>query len=85
MTYQEILWQNKLVWVVSLLSRSGKIHRYLKPYIGRGGLVVGEAKNGMLLIEFGLKKELRAIPAGCVIKYVDVSAARKPNGKIKHD
>ncbi len=68
MTYQEALWKGKTVWVVSLLSKSGRIHQYVHRYIGRGGQVIGEAKNGMLLIAFG-QFEVRAIPAGCVVEY----------------
>lgn len=86
MTPQEIYWENKYVWVVGLLSKSGKIHRYLKPYIGRGGFVVGEAKNGMLLVEFCRSKnrERRAIPAGCVAEYTKARLARsKANGQYK--
>ena len=67
MTYQEVLWKDKYVWVVSLMSKSGKMHRYVRTYVGRGGKVVGEAKNGMLLIEF--KNHTRCIPAGCVVEY----------------
>lgn len=67
MTYQETIWMGRLVWVVSLMSRSGRMHRYVREYVGRGGMVIGEAKNGMLLIQFG--KETRAIPAGCVVDY----------------
>lgn len=67
MTYQEALWKDKMVWVVSLMSKSGKMHRYVRKYVGRGGKVVGEAKNNMLLIQF--KNHKRAIPAGCVADY----------------
>ncbi len=67
MTYQEALWKNKYVWVVGLMSRSGKMHRYVRKYVGRGGFVLGEAKNNMLLIQF--KNHTRAIPAGCVVEY----------------
>ena len=72
MTYQEALWQGKYVWIVSLMSKSGKMHRYVRKYVGRGGLVLGEAKNGMLLIQFknhhGIART-RCIPAGCVVDY----------------
>ena len=83
MTHQEVLWQDKIVWVVSLLSKSGKIHRYVKPYIGRGGRVLGSSKNGMLLIEFS-KGDVRAIPAGCVVEYGTPESTRtsKPKWKI---
>jgi hypothetical protein len=67
MTYQEALWQGKYVWVVSLMSKSGKMHRYVRRYVGRGGQVIREAKNGMLLIQF--KNHTRCIPAGCVVEY----------------
>lgn len=70
MTYQEVLWQNKLVWVTGLVSKSGRLHRYVRKFVGRGGLVVAEAKNGMLLVEFG-RNHVRAIPAGCLTPYAD--------------
>ena len=68
MTYQEVLWQGKLVWVTGIVSKSGKCHRYVRKFVGRGGVVKGESKNGMLLVEFGPRK-VRAIPAGCVTLY----------------
>ncbi len=68
MTYQEVLWAGKIVWVVSLLSKSGKIHRYLRKYVGKHGIVRGEAKNGTLLIEFS-DRRTRAVPAGCVADF----------------
>ncbi len=67
MTYQEALWKDKYVCVVSLMSKSGKMHRYVRRYVGRGGKVMGEAKNNMLLIQF--RNHTRAIPAGCVVDY----------------
>jgi len=67
MTYQEVLWQGKLVWVTGILSRSGRLHRALKPYVGRGGVVLRESKNGQLLVQFGL--QTRCVPAGCVAEY----------------
>ena len=73
MTYQEVLWQGKVVWVTGILSKSGRLHRVYRKYVGLGGHVVGEAKNGMLLIEFGNHK--RAIPAGCVAECVTVRNA----------
>ena len=74
MTYQEALWKGRYVWVVSLMSRSGRMHRYVRKYVGRGGLVKGDAKNGMLLIQF--KNHTRAIPAGCVVDYNVPKSAR---------
>lgn len=66
MTHQETLWKHKKIMVISLMSKSGKIHLYVKKYIGRFGLVRGQAKNGMLLIRF--KGHTRSIPAGCVVE-----------------
>ena len=70
MTRQEAIWKNKYVWVVGILSRSGKLHYTYRKYVGRGGKVVGEAKNGMLLVEFS--RHVRAIPAGCLAPYGEV-------------
>lgn len=67
MTYQEALWKGKYVWVVSILSKSGKMHYTYRKYIGKGGFVLGEAKNNMLLVKF--KNHTRAIPAGCLAEY----------------
>lgn len=71
MTHQEATWKGHYVWCVSIMSKNRRIHRYLKPYVGRPGFVHGEAKNGMLLIEFGLsiKSELRCVPSSCVALY----------------
>ena len=74
MTYQEAIWKGKVVWVTGILSKSGRLHRVYRPYVGRGGRVVGEAKNGMLLIDFG-RNHKRAIPAGCVAEYGTVRNA----------
>ena len=73
MTYQEVLWQGKYVWVVGILSKSGRIHRDLRQYVGRGGKVLGESKNGRLLVQF--KGHTRGIPAGCVAEYGTVKTA----------
>jgi hypothetical protein len=75
MTYQEVLWKGKQVWVVGILSKSGKLHRYLRKYVGRDGVVLGESKNGMLLVQFG--KRTRCIPAGCLALYSEVYTAGK--------
>ena len=71
MTYQEVLWKDKYICVVSIMTKNKRIHSYLKQYVGRGGYVVGEAKNGMLLVEFGFgsKRHLRCIPSSCGIRY----------------
>lgn len=78
MTYQEVLWQGKYVWVTGIVSKSGKCHRYVRKFVGRGGMVLGEAKNGMLLIQFGKDRQRdkrRAIPAGCVTLYSEAKWA----------
>ena len=67
MTHQEVLWQGKLVWVTGILSKNNRMHRALRPYVGRGGFVLRESKNGQLLVQFG--KQTRCIPAGCVTEY----------------
>lgn len=74
MTIQEAIWKDQLVWVVGIMSRSGKLHRYVREYVGRGGVVVGEAKNGMLLVQFK-RNHVRSIPAGCLALYTEVSNA----------
>lgn len=79
MTYQECLWQGKTVLVVSIMSKSGKVHIYVKRFVGRQGIVLGEAKNGMLLIRFQMSKYFRktiSIPAGCVIECTEVQFAQ---------
>lgn len=73
MTYQEAIWKDKIVWVVGILSKSGKLHREYRKYVGRGGYVLGEAKNGMLLVQFN--RHTRAIPAGCLAVYGEVKTA----------
>lgn len=74
MTYQEVLLQGKVVLVTGMVSRSGKCHKYVKKYVGRQGCVIGEAKNGMLLVAFGNRS--RAIPAGCVTRDDEVTWAK---------
>lgn len=75
MTYQEVLWQGKFVWITGIKSKSGKLHRYVREFVGRGGVVVREAKNGMLLVQ--LKPNLlRSIPAGCLTLYTEVKTAK---------
>lgn len=76
MTYQDCIWKDKIVWVVSIMSKNKRIHRYLKNYVGRGGFVVGTAKNNMLLVEFcrGNISHFRSIPASCVVEYGTVKS-----------
>lgn len=76
MDYQECIWKGKIVWVVSIMSKNMVIHRYLKNYIGKGGYVIGTAKNNMLLVEFDRRGRLgvkyrhhRCIPSSCVVEY----------------
>lgn len=65
--------------VVSMMSKSGKFHTYVKRFVGRRGYVLGEAKNGMLLIRFQMSNHFRktiSIPAGCVIEWTEVPFAQ---------
>lgn len=85
-TYQECLYQDKAVYVTGMVSRSGKVHRYVRKFVGRTAWVIREAKNGMLLLEFkkGYGREWRAIPAGCVelvteVKYAGIPAENTLN------
>ena len=78
-TYQECIWQDKTVLVVSMISKSGKVHSYVKRFVGRRGYVLREAKNGMLLIRFQMNKRFKktiAIPSGCVIEWTEVHFAQ---------
>lgn len=75
MTYQEVLWQGKLVWVTGIVSKSGRCHRYVRKFVGRGGIVKREAKNGMLLVQFKTGQK-RAIPAGCLTLYTETEWAK---------
>lgn len=70
MTYQETIWKDKRVMVVSVLSKSGKVHKFVKKYVLSTGKVVREAKNNMLVIQFKNtfgQSHYRAIPAGCLM------------------
>lgn len=75
MTYQETIWQGRLVWIAGIRSNNGKLHRYVANFVGLGGLVTKEAKNGMLLVLFSnnttraLRTLVRAISAGCLTAY----------------
>ena len=75
MTYQEVVWKDKLVWVTGVTSKGGTSHRYVRKFVGRGGVVVREAKNGMLLVQFksGIQ---RSFPAGCLSLYADTKWAK---------
>ena len=83
MTYQETIWKDKYVMVTGIISRSGKMHRYVRKLVGRGGFVIGESKNNMLLVEFSRRNKdrqrvgslVRAIPAGCLTLYTEIKRA----------
>jgi hypothetical protein len=68
MTYQETIWKGKTVMPVSIKSKSGGLHHYVRRYIGVTGIVLGESKNGMLLVYFAKVKyaKYRVIPSGCL-------------------
>jgi hypothetical protein len=71
MTYQETLWKGKHIRLISLLSKRGIVHHHLARFCGMAGVVLGESKNGQLLIEFrtswrGKKNLTVCVPSGCV-------------------
>lgn len=69
MTNLEKIWADKHVFVYSMMSKSGKIHSYVRRWIGRIGVVVRESKNNQLLVKFGIsqyKRKYIAIPPGCL-------------------
>jgi len=73
MTQQETIWINKYVWVTGIVSKSGKVHQYVAKYVGRGGFVEREAKNGMLQVRFTHNGgSIINIPAGCLTLYTEV-------------
>lgn len=69
MTYLECIWKDKSIMIVSLMSKNGKIHSRIKPWIGRVGIVVKESKNNQLLTRIRLSEKIVyiSIPPGCVI------------------
>ena len=79
MTYQETIWQGRLVWITGLRSKNGKLPRYVANFVGLGGLVTKEAKNCMLLVLFS-NNTTRSIPAGCLTAYskAECSKVSKP-------
>ncbi len=84
MTHQESIWNGKYVLVVSLVSKSGKVHMPVRKYVGRTGRFVREAKNGMLLVRFeeaSSNKDV-SIPAGCCMKLDWSSKQTLPKSKV---
>lgn len=80
MTYLECIWQDKPVFVYSLLSKSSKIHAHVKQWIGKSGVVLGESKNNQLLVQFTVSiyhRRTVAIPPGCLMLLDDVDFAIK--------
>ncbi len=71
MVFQEVKYSGRIVRVSGAVSKSGRTHQYVTNLIGLCGVVTREAKNGMLLVDFGrgAAKGLRcrAVPAGCVV------------------
>ena len=58
MTYLECIWKDKSIMIVSLMSKNGKIHSRIKPWIGRVGIVVKESKNNQLLVRIRLIEKI---------------------------
>lgn len=88
MTYQECIWMNWVVMPVSIQAKSGYVHRYIRPFVGKTGYVVKEAKNGMLLIRFHYKKKgwkVRAIPASCLMMIKLDSGLADPKEWLKYE
>ena len=73
MTYQETVWQGRLVWITGLRSKNGKLHRYVANFVGQRGIVLQEAKNGMLLVRLYDRINAVSIPAGCLTKYPEAA------------
>lgn len=78
MDKQEVDWMGRPVWITGIVSKSGKLHTYVKRYVGRIGCVEGTAKNGMVLVRMGSIR--RAIPAGCLTLHGKVSIAGAASG-----
>lgn len=73
MTNQECIWKHKLVRLITIRSKRGKLHWYLAKYCGMPGYVMREANNGMLLVRFDSSwlyagDMCRAVPASCLIE-----------------
>lgn len=66
MTRQEILFNDATVICVSIMSKRKRIHFKCKKFIGRKGKVLGEGKNGQLLIKFDSQKNPVTIPLSCL-------------------
>ncbi len=78
MTYLECIWKDKIVIVTGILSNRGIIHPYVRQFVGRSGVVVGESKNNQLLIRFEIRGRIRyrSIPPGCVSQLDQVRFSR---------
>lgn len=74
MTHLESIWNDKHVFVHSMMSKSGKIHTHVRKWIGKIGIVVRESKNNQLLVKFNItthKRKYIAIPPGCLVELGD--------------
>ena len=69
MTLQEIRWVGQFVQVTGTVSNNGRFHQYVSEYLDCVGIVLREAKNGMLLVQIG-PKATRAFPSGCLSTYI---------------
>lgn len=72
MTSQECIWKHKVVRLITIKGKRGPIHWGLAKYCGMPGEVLGDAKNGMLLIKFDTSwlengDMIRCVPASCVM------------------
>lgn len=78
MTFQEVIYKDKILLVHGMMSFGGKVHPHVRKFVGKTGVCLGEAKNGMLLIKFPQKNSpVRAIPTGCCTILDNVDFAKK--------
>lgn len=83
MTYQECIYKGKKVMITGIISRSGKLHSHVTRYVGSICRVLGDAKNGMLLLHVPIGRfhptfRKISVPAGCVTLISEIKQAKKP-------
>lgn len=66
MNRSDILYSGKICFCYTIRSWRCVMHRKLIPYVGQYGKVVGGAKNGQLLVQFGNSKNTISVPHCCV-------------------
>jgi len=76
MAKQEVVWANEVVIPHTIRRWSGAWHKKHAAFVGKVGAVVGQAKNGHMLVKFHDHKNLIGIPQYCLTKI------RKPTPKL---